>query len=68
MRELPCQNLSSVGLCLGMQKRCIVGYYFDERQKACIMLVDEYPTMHCFGIPRHTQPMIAYQILTELFK
>ena len=24
--------------------------------------VQEYPTMHYFGIPRHTQPMIAYGI------
>ena len=29
--------------------------------------VNEYPTMHCFGNPRHTQSMIAYMILTEYF-
>ena len=29
--------------------------------------VNEYPTMHYFGIPRHTQSMIAYKILTEYF-
>ena len=30
--------------------------------------VKEYPTMHFFGNPRHTQPMIAYiMILTEYF-
>ena len=29
--------------------------------------VNEYPTMHYFGNPRHTQPMIAYIILTEYF-
>ena len=28
--------------------------------------VNEYPTMHYFGIPGHTQYMIAY-ILTEYF-
>ena len=28
--------------------------------------VKEYPTMHHFGIPRHTQLMIAYMILSEL--
>ena len=27
--------------------------------------VNVYATMHYFGIPRHTQPMIAYKILTE---
>ena len=26
---------------------------------------NEYPAMHYFRIPRHTQPMIAYKILTE---
>ena len=29
--------------------------------------VDEYPTMHYFGIPRHILSMIAYKILTEYF-
>ena len=29
--------------------------------------VNEFPTMHYFGIPRHTQSMIAYIILTEYF-
>ena len=29
--------------------------------------VSEYPTMHYFGNPRHTQSMIAYMILTEYF-
>ena len=29
--------------------------------------VNEYPTMHYFGIPRHTQSMIANKILTEYF-
>ena len=29
--------------------------------------VYEYPIMHYFGIPRHTQSMIAYKILTEYF-
>ena len=29
--------------------------------------VNEYPTMHYFGIPRHTQSMMAYKILTEYF-
>ena len=27
--------------------------------------VNDYPTMHYFGIPTHTQSMIAYKILTE---
>ena len=27
--------------------------------------VNEYATMHCFGIPRHTKSMTAYMILTE---
>ena len=29
--------------------------------------VNEYPTMHYFRIPRHTQSMIAYKIFTEYF-
>ena len=29
--------------------------------------VNEYPTMHYFGNPKHTQLMIAYMILTEYF-
>ena len=34
----------------------------------CISIghVKEYPTMHCFEIPRHTQSMIAFKILTEV--
>mgnify|MGYP001800823562 CR=1 FL=1 len=28
-------------------------------------LGNEYPTKHYFGIPRHTQSMIDYKILTE---
>ena len=29
--------------------------------------VKEYPRMHYFGIPRNSQSMIAYKILTECF-
>ena len=29
--------------------------------------VNEYPTMHYFRKPRHTQSMIEYVILTEYF-
>ena len=29
--------------------------------------VNEYPILHYFGIPRHTQSMIASKILTEYF-
>ena len=29
--------------------------------------VNEYPTMHYFGIPRHTRSTISYTILTEYF-
>ena len=29
--------------------------------------VNEYPTMHHFGISRYTQSMVAYTILTEYF-
>ena len=29
--------------------------------------VNEYPKMHYFGNPRHTQPMIANKILNEYF-
>ena len=30
--------------------------------------VNEYPTMHYTGIPRHTQSMIANMILTEYMR
>ena len=29
--------------------------------------VNEYPTMHYFGLPSHTRSIIAYKILTEYF-
>ena len=29
--------------------------------------VEEYPTMQYLGIPRHTQSMIGYKILTNYF-
>ena len=29
--------------------------------------INEYPSMHCFGIPRQTQSTISYRILTEYF-
>ena len=29
--------------------------------------VNEYPTMHYYEIPGHTQSMIAYKILTKYF-
>ena len=29
--------------------------------------VNEYPTMHYYGIPIQTQSMIAYKTLTEYF-
>ena len=29
--------------------------------------VHNYPAMHCFGIPSHTQSMIAYKIFNEYF-
>ena len=46
----------------------VVDWYFIKKSGICqIGHVNEYPTMHCFGIPRHTQSMIAYKILTEYF-
>ena len=30
--------------------------------------VNEYPTMHYLGIPRHTQSMSPYKILTEYLR
>ena len=29
--------------------------------------VNEYPVMHYFGNPKHTQSMITYMILTEYY-
>ena len=34
------------------------------RGRKVIGNVNEYPTMHHFGIPRHTQSIIAYVIFT----
>ena len=34
---------------------------------AAIGHVNEYPALHYFWNPRHTQPMIAYIIMTEYF-
>ena len=46
-----------------------------QRQRVDLLLgmygighVREYPMMHCFGIPRTTQLMIQYIILTECFR
>ena len=43
---------------------------FDDTS-VCIMYNNracyEYPTMHYFGIPRHTQLMMAYMTLTKYF-
>ena len=49
--------------------------YFCHKQQTDVLLqslcigmaighVSEYPTMHYFGNPRHTQSMIAYMILS----
>ena len=38
-----------------------------SEQLILILHVNEYPTMHYFIIFRHTQSMIAYNILTEYF-
>ena len=35
------------------------------RESVIIGHINEYPTMHYFGNPRHTDSMIAYRILTE---
>ena len=33
----------------------------------CVIVhVNDYPTMHYFGIPRHTQSILAYKILTSI--
>ena len=37
------------------------------QEMLAIRHVNEYPTMQYFGIPRHTQSMIANMILTEKF-
>ena len=38
-----------------------------DRYSISIGRVNEYPTIHYFGNPRHTQSMVAYMILTEYF-
>ena len=35
---------------------------YSAKRGLTIGHVNEYPTMHYFGIPRHTQSMIAYKI------
>ena len=47
-------------------KKCIrvsIPTYIEQ----IIGRINEYPTMHCFGISRTTQSMIHYVILTEYF-
>ena len=41
--------------------------YLRQLASSLIGPVNECPTMHYFGNPRHTQSMIAYVILTEYF-
>ena len=38
-----------------------------DKQCTVIGHGNEYPTMHYFGNPRHTQSLIVYMILTEYF-
>ena len=53
-----------VGLLLGRQ-RFSKGRYVVVVVVVLIGHVNEYPTMHYIGIPRHAQSMIAYKTLTE---
>ena len=60
LQRLMAQLMGIIGVMAGL----------DNKIKSKISLmghVNEYPTMHCFGIPRHTQSMIVYKILTEVF-
>ena len=60
LQRLMAQLMGIIGVMAGL----------DNKMKSKISLmghVNEYPTMHCFGIPRHTRSMIAYKILTEYF-
>ena len=45
----------------------ILDVQFFSSKQWTIEYVNEYPTMRYFGIPRHTQSMIACRILTEYF-
>ena len=38
-----------------------------EHNYNIIGYINGHPTMHYFGIPRHTPSLIAYKILTEYF-
>ena len=46
----------------GVLAPCLIITYINTRGH-----VNEYPTTHYFGYPRHTQSMIAFIILTEYF-
>ena len=48
---------------------CLSASVPKDYEVMCLSIghVNEYPTMHYFGIPRHCQSMIAYKILTEYF-
>ena len=52
-------HVNSVGSNLSMPAGKIIGH---------VNAVHENPTMHYFTIPRHTQSIIAYKILTEYFR
>ena len=60
LQRLMAQLMGIIGVMAGL----------DNKIKSKISLMghaNEYPTMHCFGIPRHTPPMIVYKTLTEVF-
>ena len=55
----------SASLCSELERSAAV--YSNQVNYKVIGHVNEYPTMHCFGVPRHTQSMRAFKILTEYF-
>ena len=56
-----------INLCHLLHLPRFVSCMLISSQSQIIGRVNEYPTMHYFGLPRHTQSMIAYKTLSEYF-
>ena len=55
----------AVYLCILQLSRTLTSIIVMLDSQITIGHINAYPTMHHFGIPRHTHSMIAYKILTE---
>ena len=68
-RKIPGKNIENEAAWLALWVCIFENHYATNNHlNHRIGHVNEYLTMHYFGIPRHTQSMIAYMILTEYFR